>query len=124
MTLAQTIVDDVKDVYLVTDDFAETITYTPDGGAAKSIKAIVDRNEDVEPNPALDGLRRVRRYEILISTNATDGIATVTDQDTVAIDGLTFIVEGRPKRVGGMQKLSLVEHSVVEKSHQEYRIVR
>jgi hypothetical protein len=68
-----------------TDVFGETITYTPSGGSAKSIAALVDRTP---LRPTEHGGQTVPQNmtEIWIINNATTGVASVKPGfDTVAL---------------------------------------
>jgi hypothetical protein len=44
MTLRDVMESDVTDVFLNTDEHAESITYTPKGGTARTITAIIDED--------------------------------------------------------------------------------
>jgi hypothetical protein len=48
MSLQDQIQADVGDIFLNTEDFAVEITYTPQGGTPKTIKAIVTEGQDTE----------------------------------------------------------------------------
>jgi len=100
--------EEFVDVFL-NSGFQETITYTPSGGTAKSISAIVYREGTTQTVPsrrtgAGENKTITRRYDIQIhiSTDATDGIQSVTVmKDTVALkrkvndsSNETFLVRG------------------------------
>ena len=77
MSLRDLMADDLADVILDTDDFGEVISYTVSGGSPKSINALVSRR------PSRVGRNGEQLFpenlvEVLISDDATDGIATVT----------------------------------------------
>jgi len=76
---------DAANIFLNTDEFAESISYTPYGGAAKTIKAIVTRNR-ISPDSQEQGRVLINQVEIQIANDVTNGIATVTKgQDTVSL---------------------------------------
>lgn len=94
---------------ILTSGFQESIIYTPSGGVAKTINAIIYRDGTTQTVPsrrtgASENKTISRRYdiEIRISTDATDGIQTVTImEDKVALKRRTndtsntsFIVRG------------------------------
>lgn len=80
------------DVFL-TSGFQESIIYTPSGGTAKTINAIIYRSGTTQTVPsrrtgAGENKTISRRYdiEIHISTDATSGIGTVTiNEDQVQL---------------------------------------
>jgi hypothetical protein len=87
MTL--TIQSDMVNVFL-NSGFEESISYTPSGGAAKTIDAVVFREGSRQHEDTIGRGTRTnqRQYdiEILISNDATDGIATVIPrEDTVSV---------------------------------------
>ncbi len=56
-TLKQQITADVSDVFLDTDEFAETVTYIPASGAAVSITVVIEESDeflDVEGRAVFD----------------------------------------------------------------------
>ncbi len=76
MTFKDRIKSDVVNIFLNENEFAEEITYTPKGGSAKTIKAIVDRKV---LNPAAETANRIfiDEVDIPIATDATYGVVTV-----------------------------------------------
>ena len=75
--------DDAKAIFLNTGEFSETITYIPHNGSAKTINAIIVR-EQLQPGQEDAGRILRDQYEIYISTDADDGVAVVTKgQDAV-----------------------------------------
>lgn len=75
MTLREQITTDVSAVFLNTDDFAETVTYTPKSGDARQVSAVVDESERYEEG-VRGGKRKVTVLEVLVSRDETTGIAT------------------------------------------------
>lgn len=129
MSLREQMQDDVFDVFLQEDEHAEEITYTPAGESARTLLAIVRRDEQSAANPFPDGRHRVRHARIQISTEDTAGVAAPREGDvvTLAIEGGTadFRVTGTPLVDGyGMQSIELIRVEADEKSSQGYRIVR
>lgn len=76
MTLRTLMADDVIAVLLNTDEFAETIVYTPLNGSPLSIKAIVERNppEPIGNPPKLVAGRMI----ITVANDALLGISSAT----------------------------------------------
>jgi len=58
--------------------FREAVTYTPTGVTAKSIYAVVRRGGIKSASSKSDRMPSIYEYEMLISTDATEGVATVT----------------------------------------------
>src|SRR5574343_292898 len=111
MTLASQIVTDANDVFLDTDDFAESITYTPSGGAAVTVSAIVNRNplqtRGTDNNARLE-------FEIEIEVAVESVAAVILNGDTVALKkregdtaDTTFKVSHIVQQDSGMWRLGL-----------------
>ncbi|MDD5566230.1 MAG: hypothetical protein PHG31_05015 [Candidatus Omnitrophica bacterium] len=76
--------------FLHTSEFAETIVYTPKGGTAKQIPAIVDRKRLI-PSGEDSGRTLVNQIEILIANDAENGVISINKGgDTVSL----------PERIG------------------------
>ena len=87
MTFKEQVEADVAAVFLNEDEFAESITYTPTGGVARTILAIVDRqDETIEYRDG--GQVRVRVREIHVADHATTGI----DYDSLALQTDTVTI--------------------------------
>jgi hypothetical protein len=67
---------DALSVFFNSTEFGEIISYTPYGGTAKSIKAIVDRQR-LRPDPEVGGRILSNQIEILIVNDATNGVAAI-----------------------------------------------
>jgi hypothetical protein len=76
MTFRGQIKEDAVNCFLNTNEFAEEITYTPKGGAAKVIKALVNRKRI---DPAYEDAGRVllNQCEIFIANDAVGGITAI-----------------------------------------------
>ena len=76
MTLRELMADDVLNVLLNEDEFAETIVYTALGDAPISVKAIVERNP---PEPIGNPPKMVAgRMVITVANDALLGISSAT----------------------------------------------
>lgn len=71
---------DVIDCFLNTAEFAEVITYTPQGQAAKDINAIVVRGR-LEPGSEDQGRGLQNQVEIYIANDAVEGVTSVDKKD-------------------------------------------
>lgn len=91
MTFKTQLAADMSVVFLNSDEFAEDITYTPDGGAPVAIKAIVTR-QGADPGSEDQGRILQNRAEILIANHATAGVTSVKK----GADKVQF-----PPRLGG-----------------------
>src|SRR4051812_19063039 len=70
MSLRDLMADDAANVFCNPDDFGEPVTYTPFGGAARAINAVVWRF------PPKEGDARGHRMRIMVANSATTGIAS------------------------------------------------
>lgn len=82
---------------LLMEHFSDSgrVTYTPPGGSAVAVSAIVG-NETAEDSRESDGLRRVRRRKLTISRDPSGdfgGVAAPVQTGTVAIDGEVWAIE-------------------------------
>lgn len=76
MSFKTDLLDDARNVFLNTAELAEEITYMPDEGSARHIKAIVIRERPgTEPQDA--GRTLQSQLEIFILCDETDGVARV-----------------------------------------------
>ena len=71
---------DVIDCFLNTAEFAEVITYTPEGQSAKDINAIVVRGR-LEPGSEDQGRGLQNQVEIYIANDVTEGVTSVDRKD-------------------------------------------
>ena len=84
MTLKEQMLTDFKNVFLNSDEFGETISYTPYGSSLLSIKAIIDR-ERLQADGPDRGMALRRDCEIWIANDATYGVTSVNkNNDTVS----------------------------------------
>uniref|UniRef100_A0A6M3LZJ6 Tail protein n=1 Tax=viral metagenome TaxID=1070528 RepID=A0A6M3LZJ6_9ZZZZ len=115
--MALTLQDDMDNIFLDAG-FEETIIYTPSGGTAKSISAIVYRQgaKESSSNRRLSNAQnRTYDIEIDISTDVTNGIANVTTrEDKVALKreigdstNTTFLVKGIIQDDEGAKRLGI-----------------
>jgi len=92
MTFKTQMKDDVINCLLNSDEMAEAILYTPKGGTAKSIKAIIDRRRII-PAGEDSGRTLINQVEIVIANDSTYGVSSVNKGgDTVSL----------PERIGGV----------------------
>jgi hypothetical protein len=84
MTLKAKIQDDAKVAFLNNDEFAESITYTPNGGSPKAVKALVVR-ERLQADGPDQGRVLNRQAEVYVANDATEGVISVDKgNDTVS----------------------------------------
>ena len=91
--------DDLS-IFYNTDDFAVDVTYTPSGGEAKTIPAIIDygRGDEYQGSNSY-GINATMQ----IQASGDDGIASVTNRDTVTIGTETWAVIGARKINDGLE---------------------
>jgi len=85
MTLKADILTDLDDVFFDSDEFAESVTYTPKGGAASTITAIVIKDSPFQ-EPYVRG-EETARCEIEVK--ASD-VASPQYGDTFTIDSVVW----------------------------------
>jgi len=114
--MSLTLQDDMDGIFL-DSGFEEDVVYTPSGGTAKTIKAMVYRQGSVKSSTSNRMTSKNRSYdiEIDISTDATNGITDITIRaDKVALyreigDTITttFLVKGIIQDDAGAKRLGL-----------------
>ncbi len=115
MSLKTQMQDDVSTVFLNINDFAQEITYTPSGGVATTINAVVVRSEDTALIPFDVEHSQEKRISIEVST--TD-VVTMSRSDTFTIDSLVWLVEGSSQQDGvGMRTIELLRVQPFEKGN-------
>lgn len=93
MPLSTTIKADVKNVLLNASDFAESITYDPGGAENKAISAVIVREQSIQEEDLSGTKMLIHRATILISTDATDGIASPSQTKTVSFDSKAWAID-------------------------------
>jgi len=76
MTFKTQLDNDMENVFLSADEYAENITYTPKGGTAKTIPAIIDRFQ-TGTRPEDQARVPHRHAEITIQNDATNGVTEI-----------------------------------------------
>ncbi len=76
---------------IFSDEVAETVVYTPNGGTAVSVPGVVDRGE-YKQEQTRNGVYLVKTAAVLIS--AEDISTPDPDGDTITLDGLEWGVYG------------------------------
>lgn len=97
---------DLEAVFYNDEDFAESVSYTPHGGTAKTVKKLVTYGEGDEAGqewrvPDTYGVNAT----IQVMTFGEYGLATVTNQDKLQIEGRTWCVVGAHKINDGLEWL-------------------
>lgn len=80
MSLRDAILGDSESVFLNLGEFAENITYTPQGGSPKTIKAVIVL-KTLEPVGENTGRTLSRQAEVYILNDAVKGIDSVNKKD-------------------------------------------
>lgn len=99
-------------VFLVTDEHAETVTYSIAGGAVREIVAVVTETTGPEAYER-SHLTRTRRIEAFVMKDDSEGITTVSRGDTLLWDSVTWC---NPEIVSGDAFAQTIrfEHKVSE----------
>ena len=110
----QTLLNQDRDkIFLNKSEFAQDVTYTPDGGTTKSIVARL--GVDIElVEEGQRGRISSRSMAIIISTDATAGIASPNMDDTVTINGEIWAIAKIFKSIG-IAELGLVRITELDK---------
>ena len=91
MTFADMIKNDRDNVIFNNNELSQDITYTPKGGADKTIRAIPG-GESEEPEENNRQRKNIKRMTIMISLDPTLGVANPSNMDKVTIDGNTWSI--------------------------------
>ena len=84
MALKQGLSQDIINCFLNLDEFAEAIIYTPKGGSAKEIRAIVNRKR-LDPATEDSGRVLFKAVEVIIANDPIHGVASINKgQDEVS----------------------------------------
>lgn len=119
MTLHDYIADDFERFLA---DWGEAMTYTL-AGASTAITGVKFReNTLIEDGP--DGRRRAVEARLLISRDASTGIADPSDEATVVIGSDTWHIRDIVERTDAWVLVSIVRAEVVEKTREAHRIRR
>lgn len=91
MTLREQMESDVSSVFLNTDEHAETVTYTPKNGTARSVTVIIDEDGSLTD---LDGNRIGKNVAQVFAERSESGIPTPALGDTIALtrNGISFLL--------------------------------
>lgn len=76
MAFKDNLAQDAAETFLNSDEFAEEIIYTPKGGSAKVIKALVNRKR-IDPAYEDAGRILINQSEIFIANDETSGAASI-----------------------------------------------
>jgi len=121
MTFKALMAADVSAVFLNADEFAEEITWTPAGGSARTITAVVDR-QDVREEDQQDGRVLARRASIHASADAAAGVGTTPGmRDIATFDSLAWAVDSISGPAEGIFRIDLIWLDVTRKSQRELR---
>lgn len=110
MSLATQITSDISNVFLNTDEFAVSASYTPSGGSATAIKVIFDQPfAAVDPLTGLD----VSSHEFEAVCRYSD-VSAAGPGATLVISGTTYYVTNQPRRVqdGLVARLTLSTQAI------------
>lgn len=111
---------DAGTVFLNPNEFADTVTYTPSGGSARSIAAIVDYNV-IASGTFVDGQTQSDRATLYASRNASAGIPSPSLDDQFTIASATWKVIGIPQKDDAMVALDIIKLAPRERSSETYR---
>ncbi len=105
--------------------FAESgrVTWTPKGGSAAAVSAIVGQETHTEDTGAT-GRRRVMRRRLTIATDPAGdygGVAAPALNATVTVDGVTYAVESIQPRAGDYFDATVARSEAMEVSRGNYR---
>lgn len=87
--------------------FGVSVSYSAGGAAAKTIDWVEDAGLDQRTDLDNDGQVRKATRSGWISTDATAGIASPADGDTVTLDGDVYVVDRVLEQVAGLARLQV-----------------
>ncbi len=95
--------DTIRSIFLDTDDFGQTATFTPQGGSASTINGILDKDsEDIEGGGEVGVI-----YSVTTFTCRTSDVPSVAFGDSLATGGTTYTVREVRPDTHGMTELTL-----------------
>jgi len=89
MTFKSDIVDDISDIFDLTDEFTTAATYTPSGGSATTINVFLDNVYFPVPGAFVE----IESTQPMAHCKSAD-ISSVAHGDTIVIDSVTYLVMG------------------------------
>ena len=120
MAFKDQISGDLAQVFLDTNSFAESITYTPSGESGSAVTAIVFR--DVISEEVEDGRGIVRDIRADVLIDLADVSAPSTAGDTVTFDSKTWaVIKVDEDGPSNSAMLTVWRQEVVEKSQSGHR---
>ena len=94
--------DTIRSIFLNTDDFGQTATYTPQGGSASTINGNLDKeSEDIEGGGEVGVI-----YSITTFTCRTTDVSSASFGDSLAVGGTTYTVRKVEPDNNGMTVLT------------------
>ena len=115
------ITDDIRSLITAGAPGVETVTYTPAGGEAVEICAIVGP-VDTETEPDTCGKASLSRCDITIRTDSGSGIPSPAVYDRVTIGGIDYQVVAIRGKSHGKVDLALIGGASTARHHEDYRI--
>lgn len=76
MTFKEQLASDTKSAFLNTGEFAESVTYTPKGGTAKVINAVINRKR-LDPAYEDTGRTLINQAELFVANDAIAGVTLI-----------------------------------------------
>lgn len=118
MTLAELVAADVDDVFLNSDEFGETVSYTPSGGSVRSIVVVIGRRQN--------GLKDDRGHlvdtgviTVYAKKSATTGINAPAKGDKIVRGGVTFNYVAVIEEDVGSYRLEYHSPQIVSTGHRQ-----
>ena len=95
--------DTIRSIFLNTDDFGQSATYTVQGGSAATISGILDKeSDDIESGGEVGVV-----YSITTFTCRTSDVSSASFGDSLAVGGTTYAVRKVEPDNNGMTVLTL-----------------
>lgn len=102
----------------ILDREGEDVTYTPSGGAARTIKCFVQIREQLESRIFDDGEQTVQVADVGAAHDATTGVTTINEADKFTFAGFAWAPH-QWHRQGGSHVIEVVRNVGVRKSNRE-----
>lgn len=127
MGFRENVIRDSRTVFLNSAEFAETVTYNPDGGAPVALVVVIDWDQP-EQRSSVDGTVEVRGGRMFVPAHEADGETLIAygRRDTVTIASEEFAVVTVGERPGmlGLRELEISRTEPIEKAAEGYRVIR
>lgn len=124
MTLRTQMQADVSAVFLNTDEHAETVSYTPSGGSARNIPAVIEDEMSADIRFGEDGKGIPKSATLYVDIDDTVGVDDPTvDADTFTFRSTVWKLK-EVERQDGMWRLVVASYTRKQVSRESHELQR